>query len=113
MAQPDLFDPLLPDDQIIASFTGEQKQFYEWSLKNEATLDRLSLEVGDDGFPADMSYVDRAWPDPQVRHRYCVWNQQWTCRLFQRMRRVISQTEFFDKISKTNFGNADERGAFL
>ncbi|KAH6622711.1 hypothetical protein F5144DRAFT_550357 [Chaetomium tenue] len=104
-------DPLLSDEKIVASFTEEEKKFYDFYLETDRALfDADGRRKGERGeiFKRVMAF----WTDAEVRERYCHWQMAWTGRENDRMRRAIPQPELFETISATDFGDGEGRGSY-
>ncbi|KAK0722916.1 hypothetical protein B0T26DRAFT_240338 [Lasiosphaeria miniovina] len=106
-------NPLLPDDQIIHSFTEEEKTFYDWYTANVAMLHAMQQKPKEFGMFPGIKVKEDAWPDPEIRDRYWEWETAWCRRERHRMKMVIPQSEFFDKISATNFWSVSARAEHL
>ncbi|KAH6848177.1 hypothetical protein B0I37DRAFT_432324 [Chaetomium sp. MPI-CAGE-AT-0009] len=105
-------NPLLPDEEIVESFTEEERKFYDWY--NEASDTIWSTDGRRKGGVFELSdRIMASWPDPEVRARYCQWQNAWSGRAFDRLRRVVPQSEFLDTISATNFGSVSSRARHL
>ncbi|KAK0707761.1 hypothetical protein B0H67DRAFT_588528 [Lasiosphaeris hirsuta] len=106
-------NPLLPDEQIVESSTEQEKELYGRYIRTRDEYDKLCGLTLVDGVPSTIAFVDKAWPDPEVCDCYEEWEEAWCLRERDRMRRVMSQSEFIDTISATNFGSASSRAQHL
>ncbi|KAJ4328330.1 hypothetical protein N0V84_001201 [Fusarium piperis] len=100
---PDLHDTPgqpLTDAQLIATFTPQEQEFYNWFLETEEEQNDLMDLIFDPG--AYDRFHEAAWPDPKVLEAYDKWANKWLGRHTDRMFASISDEEFFEQLRNTN-----------
>jgi hypothetical protein len=105
-------NPFLPDEQIVESFTEEEKKFYDFHIETDkAVFNADGSRNG--GMWAISNRIIAFWTDLEVRARYCKWELAWSGRSRDRLKRVMPQSEFLDTILATNFGSVSARAQHL
>ncbi|KAF4343448.1 hypothetical protein FBEOM_2590 [Fusarium beomiforme] len=89
------------DKEIMASWSAEEREFYEWTESNkEKILDTQRIGVEWNAYPKMMK---RAWPDPGFLDRYNEWSHNWYGRIFRRNKYAMNTEDFIEMINQGNF----------
>ncbi|CAK7568560.1 MAG: hypothetical protein SEPTF4163_006555 [Sporothrix epigloea] len=101
IVDPSLMDPTMTDEEIIATFTPLEKQFYEWQIIGRDEVKRL----GED-YLIDKAYfykrLAEKFPIPNVKEAYWRFSKKWHGRVLRRMRIAITPQEFYERLRTTD-----------
>ncbi|CAK7273285.1 hypothetical protein SEPCBS57363_005578, partial [Sporothrix epigloea] len=89
VVDPDLMDPAMTDEEIIATFTPLEKQFYEWQIIGCDEVKRL----GEDYLINKAHFYKRLaekFPVPNVNEAYWHFAKKWHGRVRRRMDMAIT-----------------------
>ncbi|CAK7567611.1 MAG: hypothetical protein SEPTF4163_005578 [Sporothrix epigloea] len=106
---PNLMDPYMTDEQIIATFTPLEQQFYEWQILGRAEAIRLGEELLD---YEDNFYIrlQEKFPFPNIKNAFWHFIDKWDGRLLRRSRIVITPKDFYERLRTTDCKNAASLG---
>ncbi|CAK7568561.1 MAG: hypothetical protein SEPTF4163_006556 [Sporothrix epigloea] len=101
IVDPSLMDPTMTDEEIIATFTPLEKQFYEWQIIGRDEVKRL----GEDYLIDSAKFYKRLaekFPVPNVNEAYWHFAKKWHGRIRRRMRIAITPQEFYERLRNTD-----------
>ncbi|CAK7566903.1 MAG: hypothetical protein SEPTF4163_004857 [Sporothrix epigloea] len=106
---PYFMDPTMTDEEIMATFTPLEHQFYEWQILGRAEAKRLGEEFGSNH---DNFYIrlEEKFPFPDIKKAFWHFIEKWDGRLLRRMRIVITPKDFYERLRNTDCKNAASLG---
>ncbi|CAK7274785.1 hypothetical protein SEPCBS57363_006339 [Sporothrix epigloea] len=106
---PYLMDPYMTDEEIIATFSPLEHQFYEWQILGRAAAKRLGEEVVSNN---DKFYIrlKEKFPFPNIEEAFWHFIKKWDGRLLRRRRIVITPKDFYERLRTTDCKNTISLG---
>ncbi|CAK7566203.1 MAG: hypothetical protein SEPTF4163_004141 [Sporothrix epigloea] len=98
-------DPSLTDEEIIATFTPLEHQFYEWQILGKKEARRLgeSIRNGDQFYKR----LQEKFPLPDIKKKYRHFVDKWQGRVLRRLRQGITAEAFFERLRNTDCKNGN------
>ena len=94
----------MTDEEIIATFTPLEKQFYEWQIIGRDEVKRLG-----EHYPYNRANfykrLAEKFPIPNVNEAYWRFAKKWHGRVRRRMRIAITPQEFYERLRNTDCKN--------
>ncbi|CAK7274783.1 hypothetical protein SEPCBS57363_006338 [Sporothrix epigloea] len=98
---PYLMDPYMTDEEIIATFTPLEHQFYKWQILGREEAKRLGEDFinNNDTF---YSCLKNKFPYPDIEEAFWDFIVKWDGRFYRRSRIVITAKDFYERLRTTD-----------
>ncbi|CAK7274781.1 hypothetical protein SEPCBS57363_006337, partial [Sporothrix epigloea] len=98
---PYLMDPYMTDEEIIATFTPLEHQFYKWQILEREETKRLGEDFinNNDTF---YSCLKDKFPFPNIEKAFWHFIRKWDGRFYRRSRIVITAKDFYERLRTTD-----------
>ncbi|CAK7566895.1 MAG: hypothetical protein SEPTF4163_004849 [Sporothrix epigloea] len=106
---PYFMDPYMTDEEIIATFTPLEHEFYKWQILGREEAIRLDEEVVSN---YDKFYIrlKEKFPFPNIEKAFWHFIKKWSGRHLRRRRIVITPKDFYERLRTTDCKNATSLG---
>ncbi|CAK7566902.1 MAG: hypothetical protein SEPTF4163_004856 [Sporothrix epigloea] len=98
---PYLMDPYMTDEEIIATFTPLEHQFYKWQILEREEAIRLGEDFINNNDIFDNCLRDK-FPFPNIEKAFRHFIRKWDGRFYRRRRIVITPQDFYERLRTTD-----------
>ncbi|CAK7566896.1 MAG: hypothetical protein SEPTF4163_004850 [Sporothrix epigloea] len=106
---PYLMDPYMTDEEIIATFTPLEHEFYKWQILGREEAIRLGEELVRNRGKFYIRLKEK-FPFPNIEEAFWHFIKKWSGRHLRRRRIVITPKDFYERLRTTDCKNATSLG---